>query len=528
MGTYLNPDNIEFSDTLDNVLYVDKSLLINHMNTRIQFKRKFICVARPRRFGKTTDASMLVAYYSKGCDSKKLFADLKISKDSQYPMHLNKHNIIFIDIMEFYSCFNDIKEMIAYITKILMMEIKQEFSYVSFYDENNLSLSLRNVYSQTKERFIFIVDEWDCVLRDNDATEEKKKEFLLFLRTLFKTQPYVELVYMTGILPIKKYGDESALNMFDEVSMLDPLGLESFMGFTEDEVKDLCKNNHVDFKEMQLWYDGYHFKNGVSIYSPRSIIQALIYKECKSYWTNTGTFGTLKDYIRENRDGLKDDIIELLAGKSLTVNTKTFQNDMSKFSSKDDVLTLLIHLGYLGYDSTRQEVSIPNKEAVEPFVQAVSQLNWGQPSIAFNNSMDLLKATWNLDEDKVAQYIEEAHLETSIIQYNDENALAYTIYFAYIAANNYYTIERQMPTGEGFADIAYIPYNPTYPAIIVELKWQDNPDAAINQIMNRKYYYGLKKYKDNLLLVGISYNKDAQSEDYKKHFCKIIQYDKSL
>ncbi|MCD8027213.1 MAG: ATP-binding protein [Erysipelotrichaceae bacterium] len=523
MGTYLNPDNIEYIETYNNPIYVDKSLLISHMNARIGTKEKFICVARPRRFGKSTDATMLLAYYSKGCDSTSLFNNLKISKDPSYKKHINKHNIIFIDIMEFYSEFKNIKEMSDYITKILIMELKLEFPNVLFYDENNLNLSMRNIYSQTKERFILILDEWDCVLRDKEATEEKKKEFLEFLRKLFKTQPYVELVYMTGILPIKKYGDESALNMFDEVSMLDPLGLEEFMGFTEKEVKYLCETNHMDFKEMQQWYDGYHFKNGISIYSPRSIVQALIHKECKSYWTNTGTFGTLKDYIKENRDGLKDAVIDLLAGKSLTVNTKTFQNDMSKFSSKDDVLTLLIHLGYLSYDSVQQEVCIPNKEVIDPFVQAVSQLSWGQPSIAFTNSMDLLKATWNLDEDKVAQYIEEAHLETSIIQYNDENALAYTIYFAYIAANNYYTPIRQMPTGEGFADIAYIPYDSTYPTIIVELKWQDSPETAINQIINRKYCHGLKHYKGNILLVGITYNKDSKNKDYKKHYCKIIK-----
>ncbi|MCD7949108.1 MAG: AAA family ATPase [Erysipelotrichaceae bacterium] len=522
MGSYLNPDNKDYTILQQSPIFIDKSLLIKYTNSKINIKERYICVARPRRFGKSTDAQMLIAYYSKGCDSSTLFENVKISSEENYKTHLNQHNVIFINILDFYDESYPVKNMIDYIRDEIVDELKEKYDFKT--NRHTLHDAFKKIYAQTKTSFIFILDEWDCLLRNKNATEEDKKKYLDFLNKLLKDKPYVELVYMTGILPIKKYGDESALNMFDEVSMLDPLGLDSFMGFTEDEVKDLCHKHDMNFDNMKLWYDGYHFKNNISIYSPRSIVQALIHKECKSYWTNAGTFGTLKDYIQENRDGLKDAIIELLAGKSLTVNTKTFQNDISKFSSKDDVLTLLIHLGYLGYDSTRQEVSIPNKEVVDPFVAAVSQLNWGQPTIAFNNSMDCLKATWNMDEEKVAQYIEEAHLETSIIQYNDENALAYTIYFAFMAANNYYTIERQMPTGEGFADIAYIPYNPTYPAIIVELKWQDNPDAAINQILNRKYYYGLKKYKDNLLLVGISYNKDAKSKDYKKHYCKITKY----
>ncbi len=304
---------------------------------------------------------------------------------------------------------------------------------------------------------------------------------------LFKDQSYIELVYMTGILPIKKSDDQSTFNMFDEITMISATPLEEYMGFTEDEVKNLCHQYQMDYNEVKSWYDGYHLDNNASIYSPRSIVQAINKKVCKSYWVDTSNFEDLKLYINMNFDGLKDDIIKLLTGERITINPKSFKNDVAILKSKDDVLTLLVHMGYLGFDSNYNEVYIPNKEVIDSFVNAISELSWNEAKI-IKNSKDLLKATWNQEEEKVVHYIEEAHLETSIIQCNDENALAYVINNAYMpTANNYYTILRETSTGKGCADIIFIPFNPIHPAMVIELKWNKNVDIAIEQIIEKQY-----------------------------------------
>ncbi|MCD7839394.1 MAG: AAA family ATPase, partial [Erysipelotrichaceae bacterium] len=397
-----------------------------HTNSILNIKERFLCVTRPRRFGKSTDAQMLVAYYSKGCDSSSLFDCLKIAKEDNYQEHLNNHNVIFINMLKFYKRTDNINSLLKLLTQKIMKEIKASFPEVDFWDENDLSFSLDDIYSQTKNKFIFIIDEWDCLLRNKNSTEKDKVKYINFFDVLFKDQSYIELVYMTGILPIKKFDDQSTFNMFDEISMLSSTPLEEYMGFTVDEVKNLCSQYHMDYNEIQSWYDGYHLENNISIYSPRSIVQAITKKSCKSYWIDTSNFEDLKIYINMNFDGLKDDIICLLAGEKININPKTFRNDAAILNNKDDVLTLLVHFGYLGFDYANNKVYIPNKEVVDSFMNAISELPWNESRI-IKESKDLLEATWNMDEEKVAQYIEEAHQETSIIEYNDENSLACVI-----------------------------------------------------------------------------------------------------
>ena len=320
---------------------------------------------------------------------------------------------------------------------------------------------------------------------------------------------------MTGILPIKKYGTHSALNMFEEISMIDPGLLSEFMGFTEQEVYDLCLKYNMDYNEMKQWYDGYHMTEHLSTLSPRSVVSSLIRNKFGNYWTSTETYEALQVYIDLNKDGLKDSVIEMLAGESVPVQTSSFRNDMITFDTKDDVLTLLIHLGYLGYNSSDHTCYIPNKEVIDSFVNSIRKSNWEETTKALLSSRELLEATWKQDEEAVARYIEEAHLNTSILTYNNENALAYTLLLAYISARDYYTMIREMPTGKGFADIVLIPYRDK-PAMIIELKWNKDVKTAIDQINEKKDPKGLEKYKDNLLIVGISYDKKT-----KKHTCHI-------
>ncbi len=514
MGLYLNPRNDSFQQAINNPIYVDKSLLIKYTNQLIGTGDNKLCVSRPRRFGKSTDANMLVAYYSKGCDSHHIFDLLKISQTDHYLEHLNLHHVIHINMQSFLSNTHNIDKMIQLLTMRILNELKQEYS-VTFFDETNLSLSLEDIYVSTKDQFIFIIDEWDCIFREYAQNQEDQKQYLDFLINLLKDKPYVELAYMTGILPIKKYGTHSALNMFEEISMIDPGLLSEFMGFTEQEVYDLCLKYNMDYNEMKQWYDGYHMTEHLSTLSPRSVVSSLIRNKFGNYWTSTETDEALQVYIDLNKDGLKDSVIEMLAGESVPVQTSSFQNDMTTFKSKDDVLTLLIHLGYLGYNSSNHTCYIPNKEVSTSFIDSIEDSNWEETTKALLNSRELLEATWRKDEDAVARYIEKAHLNTSILTYNDENALSYTLALAYIYARNHYTMIREMPTGKGFADIVLIPYRDK-PAMIIELKWNKDVNTAIDQIKEKKYPKGLEKYKDNLLIVGISYDKKT-----KKHTCHI-------
>lgn len=287
------------------------------------------------------------------------------------------------------------------------------------------------------------------------------------------------------------------------------------MGFTEMEVEDLCMKYDMDYEKMREWYDGYHITKSLSTFSPRSVVASITRKNFGDYWSATETYEALKVYIDMNYDGLKDDVIQLLAGKDIYVNTNKFQNDMTTFKSKDDVLTLLIHLGYLGYNSEDRTVYIPNKEVESSFISSIEDSSWNETTRALLNSRELLEATWQKDEEAVARYIEEAHLDTSILTYNNENALSYTISIAYIYARNHYTIIREMPAGKGYADMVFIPKSDKK-AMIVELKWDKEANTALNQIKEKKYPKVLEKYKDNLLIVGITY--DVKT---KKYICKI-------
>ena len=514
MGIYLNPENTQYAKLTKNIVFVDHTLLLDYMNQKIGTESCYVCVSRPRRFGKSTDANMLVAYYSKGCDSHALFDGLKIGKTKGYAEHLNQHNVIHLNMQKFLSNSETIDGMIRLLTSEIIEDVNYELSIKDF-SSPSLSLYLEKISQRMNLSFIFIIDEWDCIFREYKNKKEDQKLYLDFLRNLLKDQPYVELAYMTGILPIKKYGTHSAINMFKEISILNPTPLESFTGFTEEDVKNLCKKFDVSYEKMKEWYDGYNVGKGIYVYNPLSVVYSIADRKFENYWTQTETYEALKIYIDMNYDGLKDAIIQLLAGENVPINPERFQNDMTTFASKDDVLTLMIHLGYLGYNQEESTCYIPNKEVRSSFVNAVDQKNMGTTAIALKNSQELLKATFNKEEEKVASYIEQAHLETSHLTYNDENALAYTISLAYYTARDSYTIVREYPTGKGYADIAFIPKKDV-PAMLVELKWKKDAKTALTQIKEKQYPKVLEKYADNLLLVGINYDPKT-----RKHTCSI-------
>lgn len=369
MGIYLNPDNIEFYRATNSEIYVDKTELIRFTNRYLDTEHRNLCVSRPRRFGKSMAANMLVAYYSRGCDSKGLFQDYKIAQDKDFERYLNKYNVIHVNIQQFAGRTESIHDMLELISSKLIRELKREFSDVIYYEPDIVSV-LEEIYSQTGKGFIFIIDEWDCVFRNFRSVINEQREYLNFLRDMLKNQPYNILTYMTGILPIKKYGEHSALNMFDEYSMTNQRELAEFTGFTEEEVKELCADYDMSYEAMKLWYDGYDLK-GVQIYNPRSVVMSLTGHDFDSYWTKTETYEALKKYIQIDMYNLKSLVTRLIAGEHIRINTDKFQNDMTTFDSADDIFTLLVHLGYLTYDFYKQEVFIPNQEVQKEFINCI-------------------------------------------------------------------------------------------------------------------------------------------------------------
>jgi hypothetical protein len=338
-----------------------------------------------------------------------------------------------------------------------------------------------------------------------------------------KSKQFLKLAYLTGILPIKKYNTQSALNNFDEFTMTNPLVFSEYVGFTENEVQGLCEKYQMDFEEMKHWYDGYSFKRTGHIYNPSSVVKAMNFGECNNYWTRTETYESLRSYITMNYDGLKDAIIQMIAGGRCKVNSDKFQNDMVSFRSKDDILTLLIHLGYLAYDDTKKEAYIPNEEVRGEFKNAIEDSGWDNVIQAIESSSKLLQATWQKDETAVAQGIEKVHMEqVSVLSYHDENSLSCVISLAYYYAVNEYTLIRELPTGKGYADVVFLPRKHSdKPAMIVELKYNQSATGAIQQIKDKQYMKVLEEYEGNLLLVGINY--DKKSKEYQ---CKIEQVEK--
>ncbi|MCR4889417.1 MAG: ATP-binding protein [Ruminococcus sp.] len=515
MGIYLNPDNIDFQIAVNSKIYVDKSELIKYMNDLIYTEQRFICVSRPRRFGKSMTANMLAAYYSKGCDSKEMFSKYTIASDADFEKHLNKYNVIHINMLDFIKRRSSVAESLDYLSKRLIHELKKENGDVDCFDWNDLMSVLADIFNEKKVPFIFVIDEWDCVFREykNDTTGQA--EYLDFLRLMLKDQNYVALAYMTGILPIKKYGKHSALNMFTEIAMTNAAPMQEFTGFTEDEVTALCNEYQKNFNEVKRWYDGYNV-DGISIYNPKSVVEVLTRGTFRNYWTSTETYEALKVYIQMNFDGLREKVVDMIAGEKVVVNTGKFQNDMSTFNSADDVLTLLIHLGYLTYNEGK--VWIPNSEVQQEFINSIEDGGWETVMNAIRSSDELIEATIDGDAEKVAELVERAHDENaSIIGYNNEMSLSCVISLAYYSARKEYIIHRELATGKGFADLVFIPRkNVDKPAMVIELKWNKSADTAIEQIKRKQYTDKTAEYTGKILLVGISYDTET-----KKHECII-------
>ncbi len=462
-------------------------------------------------------ANMLVAYYDRNCDSRNLFENLAVSKTPDFEKHLNKYDVIRLDISNFVSEKSDPMKTSDYITEDLLFELKKEYPDIEMPPRLTLDKALATVYMETGIPFVFVIDEWDCIFRIFPKNNDAHKIYLDFLRDLLKDKAYVALNYATGIFPVKKYGEHSALNMYHEFSINDAAPYSEFMGFTEKETKELCKKYSLSFDEMKEWYNGYQV-DGNPMYNPQSVVLACSRKKFSNYWTKTETFEALKVFIQLDMDGLRDSVIRMISGEKVRVNTEKFQNDMTTFSSADDVITLLIHLGYLTYDNSTGEAWIPNKEVQQEFINCIEDGGWEEVMNAVRKSDDLLNATLNCDEKKVAEIIEEVHRQnSSIIAYNNELSLSVTLALAYYSARKQYEIIREFPSGEGFADLAFIPRKGiNAPAIVAELKYDKSAEGAIRQIKDKNYTDKLMAFSGEIILAGINYDKEN-----KEHECQI-------
>jgi hypothetical protein len=413
---------------------------------------------------------------------------------------------------------------VARIKSAIFTELKDAYPAPKLVNRSDLIKTLHNIKKFTGTNFVFVIDEWDCIFRVFKNDTDGQKIYLDFLRELFKDQSYVQLAYMTGILPIKKYGTHSALNMFKEFSMANPADVAEYVGFTELEVRRLCKSFNMSFEMMREWYDGYVFKD-LHVYSPLSVVNAIAMNSFSSHWGMTETYEALKMPLNLNFDGLKDSVLSLMSHGHVAINTAKFQNDMSTFSSADDVLTLLVHLGYLAFDSTKSEVSIPNNEIREEFKNAVEDSSWSGVSKLLLASKQLVNDTWALNASKIENAIQEAHNEhSSILKYNDENSLCSVVTMAYYAALEFYIVFRELASGKGFIDLLFLP-KPSHldkPALLVELKFDMTANGAIAQVKEKKYTEKIQQYTGNIILVGINYDKET-----KIHSCVIEEFKKA-
>lgn len=523
MGVFLNRGIDAFEKAINSEIFVDKSGLVAYCNRVINTEQCYMCVSRPRRFGKSMAAGMLEAFYEKGVDTESIFEGLEVSQSVNWKENLNRFDVIKLDMADIVSDTGSGESALDYIDQMLTKDLREAYPEIDLSLDKTVPSILFHISQETSQRFIIIIDEWDFFFRDDNSSESIKNRYITFLRALFKgdrSKSFVALAYITGILPIKQYSSESALNNFWEYTMTSPKKLAEYVGFTATEVEMLCDRYGMDYVKAKEWYDGYRFGYQEHIYGPNSVVNAMLNGEFANYWSKTVAFKSLSVYITMNFDGLKDSIVKLMCGGREKVDITGYENDLSSIHNRDDVLTVLIHLGYLAYDIENEEVYIPNKEVWEIFDKNLKNTDWDEVIAAVNTSEQLLKHTLAGEADAVARLIDECHRQNfSILKYNDENSLAACITLAYYTAKKDYMIVREMPAGYGFADIVFIPKTPgKYPAMVIELKWNKDASAAIKQIKKKKYIEALDGYTGEVLLVGIDYSMDDKDEG---HNCVI-------
>ena len=525
MGIYLNPGKVGFKEILAADIYVDKTMLISELNKFIDKRNKYICVSRPRRFGKTIAANMLCAYYSKNCDSRDIFKDLKISKADNYEKYLNKLNFIKIDVASEYQNAPEKDKMLQDLQVKIRREFQEQFPKIRFRKNESLANCMLQVYTKTGETFVIILDEYDSLVRMK-IPQELFDEYLLFLNGLFKSDTLrsaISLAYITGILPVVRDKVQSKLNNFKEYTILDSKELSEFVGFTDEEVAILCEKYQINHTECKNWYQGYKLDD-FDVYNPESVVMSIEDRRFEGHWNRTSSYSVITDRLQSNFDGMKDDVVKMIAGENVKVDVGMYLNTMTDFIVKDDAFTYLAHLGYLAYDRKTKTCRIPNKEVRQEWFRAISVMKeYKVTDQIVKDSENLLEQTLQLNGADIAKALNRSHIHVvSHRNYNNEQALASAVYLAFIDALNYYTVVKETSAGNGIADLIYTPLHADskYPPMIIELKFNKTASRAVSQIKNKEYFHAFDFYRGKILFVGINY------DEKKKHTCEIVEVEK--
>ncbi len=549
MGVYLNSKSpyLLYQRECSSVYFVDKTEIIKELVPLVELEQnekeilnatkskgqKYICITRPRRFGKTVMANMISSYFGKGIDSSKVFERLNVSKYSWYKEHLNKHNVIHIMFHEMPRKCNSYEQYIERIQNLLIDDLIMAYPNVRIReDEAVWDIMKKIVEYENGENFIFIFDEWDFIYHQDFVTKEDKKAFTKFLSILLKDQSYVEMVYMTGILPIAKYSSGSELNMFFEYSIATREKYSEYFGFVDEEVDRLYEkylniqsNPKVSRKDLEIWYNGYQTISGKRLYNPRSIVGALEDNQLGSFWTSSGPYDEIYYYVKNDISNIKDDIALMMTGTPILANVQEYASTSMELKTKDEIYSAMVVYGFLSY--ANGYISIPNKELMDKFADMVRQ----KPTFGYMyrlaiQSTKMLEATKMGDTKTMIEILEHAHnTESPLIRYSDEAELSKVITFVYLQAREYYDIKLEDKSGTGYVDYIFYPYKKEEDGIIVELKVDDTADSAIQQIKDRQYALNFEgklgeepKCMGRILAVGIAY---YRKDKKKRHECKV-------
>ncbi|MCD8200624.1 MAG: ATP-binding protein [Clostridia bacterium] len=511
MSFYFNSGNDSFQMALNSKIYVDKTGLIEHTNELLDTEKRFICVSRPRRFGKSMAANMLEAYYCRTCDSHSQFDKRAAAKSDTYEKHINKYDVIHVKMTDMIKDDVDVFAGLATMEEKVTGEIKAAYPNIKITETDLISV-LMKVYDETNVKFVFIIDEWDGPFRIRKSDTEGQKKYVNYLMDLFKDKKYVALAYMTGILPIKKFSTESSLNMFLEYSMIHPGFTKPYFGFTQYEVKKLCDDWNRSYEDFKDWYDGYVYKEepeNLHICNSDSVVCALLNGSLRSYWPDTESYESLKQYIQQDRFGLHNVLQNLINGGRQFFQNNAPSNDIVTINSLDDILTILVHLGYLAYYDGDASVTIPNNEVRPRFIDTIRNMGSTPLSELMKESEALFAATKDKDEEEVCKHIKKIHHDhTSIRKYKDEGTLTTIVRLAYIYALSLYMVKPEAESGDGYADLILDPLSPgENRPIIIELKHNRSAEDAVAQIKRMSHidYFRGKGYKGEILYVGINY-----------------------
>lgn len=533
MGLFLNTLSpaMLYEEIAGSKYFVDKTEFISRVAERIGTSNKYLCLTRPRRFGKTVMANMLGAFFTKNGDSRRLFASLKVSKDKQLMQQMNQYNVIYIDFSRVGGDSSSYTGYIENIIAILKNDLHKAYPQVDYRVGGNVSEDLERITAATGERFIFIFDEWDAIFHASFITEEDRKSYLLFLKDLLKDRAYVYLAYMTGVLPISKYTSGSELNTFAEYNMATMVMYSDVFGFTDSEVDALfakylqaTDRPQVTREGLRVWYDGYHTAAGELMYNPRSVVLALQNNQLYNYWTSSGPYDEIFYYIKNNVQAVREDLALMTAGERISVRIQEYAAMLLELNTKQQIFSAMVVYGLLTYDNG--QVFIPNKELMDKF----NELLLTKESLGYVHQLALkselmLQATVHGDTETMSSILSFAHnTETPLLSYNNETELSAIVNLVYLAARDRYYVQREDKAGLGYVDFIFYPYNQHDDCLILELKVDHTPEEAIAQIKEKQYalkFAGTmgdahKRYDGRILAVGIGYNKKD-----KQHRCKV-------